>query len=298
LQTVEVDPGGVARWCATRMGRRPWWGSRARPGRPRRWVTLAELGASETLHAAPGQPQEPRAWWGTRRRWRRVTGRKDRYAISGEIGRGGGGQVVRAYDRDSGRTVAMKVLNPPRGGADPLLASQAVLRFWAEAQIASQLEHPNIMPVYDIGSLQDGRPYYTMKEIRGWVVAGGGAEAPAGQRVRRPRLSVAEVAEHLSAGVPRGSLRARAGGGASGLEAGQRDVGGVRRGLGDGLGFGEGDGERRGDAHVAAGWRQAQGGADGGDAELHAAGAGAGARTTRWTSAATSTRWGRRCTSC
>jgi serine/threonine-protein kinase len=126
-----------------------------------------EPGSSETLHAPPGQPQEPRVVVGDAAGLATGYRAKDRYAISGEIGRGGGGQVVRAYDRDSGRTVAMKVLNPPRGGAEPLLASQAVLRFWAEAQIASQLEHPNIMPVYDIGSLQDGRPYYTMKEIRG-----------------------------------------------------------------------------------------------------------------------------------
>lgn len=89
---------------------------------------------------------------------------RDRYMLSRELGRGGGGQVVRAFDRELGRTVAMKILSrPPEAGP---LTNKSVQRFIAEAQTTGQLEHPNIIPVYDMGVLADGRLYYTMKEVR------------------------------------------------------------------------------------------------------------------------------------
>ena len=81
----------------------------------------------------------------------------------GVIGRGGMGQIHRVYDRNIRRFAALKVL-------DPALAAQpqARSRFLAEAQITGQLEHPNIVPVYDLELLEDGAPkHFLMKLVDG-----------------------------------------------------------------------------------------------------------------------------------
>ena len=79
-----------------------------------------------------------------------------RYRIGKELGRGGGGRVVEAYDRALKRRVAMKIHDPIEKD------DKARSRFLSEAQAACQLEHPNIMSVYDLGVLGDGQIYYTM----------------------------------------------------------------------------------------------------------------------------------------
>lgn len=91
----------------------------------------------------------------------RDLGSKDRYVVGKELGSGGGGRVVRAYDRALGRTVAMKAMHVDTD-LDPKVAS----RFLAEAQATAQLEHPNIVPVYDFGALPTGELFYTMREVR------------------------------------------------------------------------------------------------------------------------------------
>ncbi len=83
----------------------------------------------------------------------------NRYLLGSELGVGGVGRVVRAFDRDLGRTVAMKI--PLRWPLPPAEKD----RFIEEAQVAGQLEHPHIVPVYDIGTLSDGRIFYTMKRV-------------------------------------------------------------------------------------------------------------------------------------
>ena len=85
---------------------------------------------------------------------------KERYLLGGELGRGGVGRVLKAFDRALGRTVAMKL---PLSW--PLSAGEAD-RFIEEAQATGQLEHPNIVPIYDIGQLESGEFYYTMKRVR------------------------------------------------------------------------------------------------------------------------------------
>lgn len=84
----------------------------------------------------------------------------DRYIVGSELGRGGVGRVVKVFDRYLGRTVAMKL---------PLYwptVPEEVDKFIEEAQATGQLEHPNIVPVYDIGTLPSGEVYYTMKRVR------------------------------------------------------------------------------------------------------------------------------------
>ena len=77
-----------------------------------------------------------------------------RYNILGTIGTGGMGTVYLGYDHDLKRRVAIKALNT-RVALDPGL----VRRFLEEAQATGQLEHPNIVPVYDVGRAEDGRTY-------------------------------------------------------------------------------------------------------------------------------------------
>ncbi len=89
------------------------------------------------------------------------TAENPRYVLGRELGRGGGGRVVRAFDRMLGRTVAMKVLRREVEVDDAIID-----RFVAEAQATGQLEHPNIVPVYDFGVLPTGEVFYTMREVR------------------------------------------------------------------------------------------------------------------------------------
>ena len=85
----------------------------------------------------------------------------DRYELGEELGKGGGGRVVRAFDRVLGRYVAMKIMRP-----EPERRAERLARFMAEAQTTGQLEHPNIVPIYDFGTLTSGDVYYTMREVR------------------------------------------------------------------------------------------------------------------------------------
>jgi eukaryotic-like serine/threonine-protein kinase len=85
-----------------------------------------------------------------------------RYQIGGELGRGGMGQVLLARDPHLCRNVALKTLL--RGKK---ISPRRVARFTTEAQLTAQLDHPNIMPVYEIGVLDDGGIYFTMKAIQG-----------------------------------------------------------------------------------------------------------------------------------
>ena len=85
-----------------------------------------------------------------------------KYQIIGELGEGGMGIVYRAKDPTLNRIVALKILHNEFSCHRSLL-----LRFSEEAQVVAQLQHPNIIPLYDYGQFADGRLYYTMKEVRG-----------------------------------------------------------------------------------------------------------------------------------
>ena len=90
----------------------------------------------------------------------------DRYRIVAEQGRGGFGSVWRADDPKLARQVALKHLHD-RAAAD----SEARSRFVKEAKIAARLEHPGIVPVYDLGGVDEPSPYYTMKLVEGQTLA-------------------------------------------------------------------------------------------------------------------------------
>ncbi len=90
-------------------------------------------------------------------------GSTDRYTRTKLHAEGGLGMVWMARDQAIGREVALKELRPKRN-ADPRLWA----RFLEEARITGQLEHPSIVPIYELAEdPETGRPYYTMRFIRG-----------------------------------------------------------------------------------------------------------------------------------
>jgi WD40 repeat protein/tRNA A-37 threonylcarbamoyl transferase component Bud32 len=98
-----------------------------------------------------------------------------RLDANAEIGRGGIGRVLVAFDEFLGREIAVKELLGDTGSSQPATprtdamsrTSAAIARFLREARVTGQLEHPNIVPVYEVGQRPDGTFYYTMKLVRG-----------------------------------------------------------------------------------------------------------------------------------
>jgi serine/threonine-protein kinase len=92
--------------------------------------------------------------------------RAGRFRLLGEIARGGMGAILRAHDPEMDRAVAVKVALPQYQGDTSLTR-----RFLGEARLAGQLQHPGVVPVYDLGRLEDGRPFFAMKLIEGRTLA-------------------------------------------------------------------------------------------------------------------------------
>ena len=87
------------------------------------------------------------------------------YQIKEELGRGGMGIVYLARQSLPARFVALKVIS-----AGPFANEQALARFRREAAIIGQLQHANIVPIYEVGS-HHGRPYFTMEYLNGGNLA-------------------------------------------------------------------------------------------------------------------------------
>jgi eukaryotic-like serine/threonine-protein kinase len=100
-----------------------------------------------------------------------------RYNEGPLLGKGGMGKVILARDQRIGRDVAVKVLHPERE-----LEPEERARFLREAQVQGQLEHPAIVPVYDIERREDGTTFFTMRRVHG--------------------RTLAEILEDLRTGVP------------------------------------------------------------------------------------------------
>lgn len=90
---------------------------------------------------------------------------EERYERLDLLGRGGMGEVWRVWDNDLNRSVAMKVLE-----ARHSVVPGQVARFVEEAQVTAQLQHPAIVPVHEVGQLEDGRIFFTMQEVAGWTM--------------------------------------------------------------------------------------------------------------------------------
>src|SRR5688500_17373720 len=125
----------------------------------------------------------------------------ERYEVLEELGRGGMGVVYLAHDAELDREVALKVLN-----ADCTSPASAA-RLLQEARVLARLEHPGIVPVYDAGTLPDGRVFCVMKRVRGrrldlWVTEAKGTRQLSTESVLRLFLRVCEsIAFAHDAGV-------------------------------------------------------------------------------------------------
>ena len=84
-----------------------------------------------------------------------------RYQLLERVARGGMGVVYAALDEMLDRRVALKVLDVPAADGD------LARRLNREARVLARLEHPGIVPVHDVGTLSDGRVFYTMKFVEG-----------------------------------------------------------------------------------------------------------------------------------
>lgn len=109
-----------------------------------------------TMTAAPGAAASPRVALG-------ALELPSRYQDLGRIAAGGFGEVRRVRDLELDRVVVMKLLRADRLSAK----GTSETRFFEEARLTAGLEHPGIVSVHDRGRLEDGRLWFTMREVRG-----------------------------------------------------------------------------------------------------------------------------------
>jgi len=99
------------------------------------------------------------------------TGESPRYKLEGEVARGAMGAILRVWDENLRRHLAMKVVlgreDAPSSGNTPQVETRVLARFLEEAQVTGQLDHPGIVPVHELGLDADGRVYFTMKLVKG-----------------------------------------------------------------------------------------------------------------------------------
>jgi eukaryotic-like serine/threonine-protein kinase len=134
------------------------------PSKPPTRVVLREPGA------APAAPVVAPA-----------SGRAGRYELLGEIARGGMGLVLKGRDAELGRDVALKMLRVEHAANESVLQ-----RFVEEAQIGGQLQHPGIVPVYELGKDASGSPYFTMKLVKGRTLSSPPTAAASSRSSSRP----------------------------------------------------------------------------------------------------------------
>lgn len=120
------------------------------------------------------------------------------YRALGEIARGGMGAVLRGDDVELGRAIAIKVTDVDRA-KNP----EVVERFIVEAQIGVQLQHPGIVPVYELGLMEGQRRLVTMKFIKVRTLA----VILTRRKFRRPRADEEQTAWSWSPEPSRLQLR-------------------------------------------------------------------------------------------
>lgn len=110
------------------------------------------------------------------------------YAVEGTHARGGMGAILSAKDLNLGRTVAMKVVL-----RDRQVSQEQLLRFVEEAKVTGQLEHPNIVPVHELATDEQGEPYYIMKFVQGVTLKDVLGDLKAGKAETATRYTLAHL---------------------------------------------------------------------------------------------------------
>ena len=121
-----------------------------------RTIAMSDLSATESSGSKNGDGNIPKL----------TPKPQEKYIFRKSIGRGGMKMVIQVKDRDTMRDIAMAVF--PDAAHRP---AADLRRFIDEARITASLEHPNIVPVHDIGIDATGAPYFTMKLLRGETLA-------------------------------------------------------------------------------------------------------------------------------
>jgi len=107
---------------------------------------------------------------------------KVRYELANRLGEGGVGEVLKARDNDIDRDVAIKRLRPE------MRASNAnLLRFAEEVRTVGRLEHPNIVPIHDVGVHENGEYFFVMKYVEGETLESIIEKLASGDRVYHAR---------------------------------------------------------------------------------------------------------------
>jgi serine/threonine-protein kinase len=126
------------------------------------WGKLPQVVLRDTEAATEVRPDDAPGSQQMRHRWEH----SGRLQLFNPIGRGGMGVVLKGHDTDIGRDLAIKVLLQDYRDHPGMVG-----RFVEEAQIAGQLQHPGVVPIYELGAFADGRPYFAMKLIKGRTLA-------------------------------------------------------------------------------------------------------------------------------
>lgn len=144
--------------------------------------------SSETFESVLAEADVPDTHW-----------RLGSYEILEEIGRGGMGVIYRARQRHSRRIVALK-----RVLTHDANSHETLVRFRREAEAAASLDHPNILPIYEVAESEDGLPFFSMK-----LATGGSLRTPASElhgNARRCVEIIAKVARAIEYAHSRGIL--------------------------------------------------------------------------------------------
>lgn len=128
-----------------------------------------------------------------------------RFVQRGVLGRGGMGTVLRVLDENLSREVAMKVVSP--GRLDPSSASAA---FVVEARATARLEHPNVIPVHELGTDSSGRVYFVMRLVEGQTlqdrIAARDAGRPSEEHLQEHIIMLLKVVDAISFAHSKGIL--------------------------------------------------------------------------------------------
>ena len=112
------------------------------------------------------------------------------YQILEEIGRGGMGVIYRARQRHSRRIVALKRVLSYHADSRETLA-----RFRREAQAVASLDHPNILPIYEVSESEDGLPFFSMK------FAAGGSLVDIGRALRNDAQQIVRLISKVTRAI-------------------------------------------------------------------------------------------------